>query len=208
MLLRAPHARFVRAAVGKPARSLGGARTTRDRRLRCVEEPGDLVRVAAHDLCNPERVVEADEDVGDEEAALREAGTLVRQRHGRLQPRCKVVREVADDGLSARFRFLERAELRAAADEGVPPESSALDRLEQERAAGVRAQPEVCPERGDQVSGYVAGRVHGRTKRPPAGGQVERNGLCAGVSPGAGSRRARSARTTRCEWRESSVPSG
>ena len=107
-----------------------------------------------------------------------------------------------------RFRFFERTELRAAADEGVPPEPSALDRLEQERAARVRAQPEVCPERGDQVSGYVAGRVHGRTKRPPAGGQVERNGLCAGVSPGAGSRPARSARTTRCEWRESSVPSG
>jgi hypothetical protein len=57
-------------------------------------------------------VVEADEDVRDEEAALGQACPFVRERHGRLEARGVVVGEVADDGLAASFRLGEVAESR------------------------------------------------------------------------------------------------
>ena len=108
-------------------------------------------RVAAEHLGHPEPVVEADEHVGDDEAALGQVASLVRHRHGRLEPRRMLVAEVADDRLPARLRLLERDEARAAADERVAPEPALLDRLEQEARAPALAQPEVGPERGEQV---------------------------------------------------------
>jgi hypothetical protein len=85
-------------------------------------------------------VVEAEQDVGDEEDALRDVGTLRRQRHGRLERRHRVVAEVADDRLAERLRLLERDEPGSGADEAVAAEPPPLDRLEQERPAGVLAQ--------------------------------------------------------------------
>ena len=54
-------------------------------------------------------MVEAQEQVGDDEAALRQRGPGVRKGDGRLDPRDVVVAEVADDRLAARLGLLERA---------------------------------------------------------------------------------------------------
>jgi hypothetical protein len=43
-------------------------------------------------------MVETDERVDDDEAALRQPRPLVRQRHGRFESRHPVVADVADDG--------------------------------------------------------------------------------------------------------------
>ena len=107
-------------------------------------------------------MVEADERLDDDEAALGQAGTVGRHRHRRLERRGVVVREVADDGRVERLRLLERDDARAPADERVAPEPPALDRLEQEAASALAAQPEVRPERGDEVGGYRLERCHAR----------------------------------------------
>jgi hypothetical protein len=96
-------------------------------------------------------VVEPDQRVGDEEAALREVRAVRRQLDRRLQRRCMVVAEVADDRLAAALGLREVHESRAEADEGVTPESPALHRLEEEARPPALAQPQVGPERGDQV---------------------------------------------------------
>ena len=111
----------------------------------------DRAWVAAEHLGHPEAVVEADEHVGDDEAALGQVAALVRHRHGRLEPRRVLVAEVADDRLPAGLRLLERDQARAAADERVAAEPALLDGLEQEARAPALAQPEVGPERGEQV---------------------------------------------------------
>ena len=96
-------------------------------------------------------MIEADENVGDEEAALGQSGAVARQRHGRLEPGGVVVGEIADDRLAARFGLGEVTEMRAAADERVAPEPSPFDGLEQERRAAGFAQPQVRAERCDEI---------------------------------------------------------
>src|ERR687898_817956 len=105
----------------------------------------------AKHLGEPEHVVESDERVGDDEAALREVRAVVRQLDRRLQRRRMVVAEVADDRLAAALCLREVHEARAEAHERVTPEPPALHRLEQEARTSALAQPQVGPERGDQV---------------------------------------------------------
>ena len=76
--------------------------------------PVEPARVAAQQLGDAARVVEAEQDVGDEEEALRHVRPVLRQRHRRLERRDRVVAEVADDRLAERLRLLERDEPRAA----------------------------------------------------------------------------------------------
>jgi hypothetical protein len=78
-------------------------------------------------------VIEAEQDVRDEQTALRDLRTFLRQRHRRLERRDCVVAEVPDDRLAERLSLLERDESRAGADEAVPTDAPALDRLEQEQ---------------------------------------------------------------------------
>ena len=111
----------------------------RQSRQRLREQARDLVAVAADHLGGPEHVVETDEDVGDEEAALRQGRRRVGQRDRRLEACRVVVCEVADHGLAARLGLGEVAEVRAAADERVSPEPPALDGLQQERGASLPA---------------------------------------------------------------------
>jgi len=114
--------------------------------------------------------------LGDVEAALGERRAAVGQRHGRLELRDVVVRDVADDGLAAGLGFGEITEVRAAADERVPAEAPAVDGLEQERGAPLPAQPKVRTERSDEVCGDCWSHGHdapcderdGHAKRPPA----------------------------------------
>ena len=84
---------------------------------RPLEQVGDLARVAREHLGHPQPVVEPDECLGDDEAALRELAARARQRHRRLQRRRVVVAEIADDRQSAGFSLGEVDEARAAADE-------------------------------------------------------------------------------------------
>ena len=146
---------------------------------------GDLGRVAAEHLREPGDVVEADQHVGDDEAALRKPWSGVRQRHGRLELGDVVVGEVADDGLAAGLGLLDVDEPRAVADERVLSETPVLDGLEQERGpAALRAQPEVGPERSDEIGCDDGYRVHdgfifGQQKRPPSRVGLRRNGLWA-----------------------------
>ena len=120
-----------------------------------------------HDLGHPARVVEADEDVGDDEAALGQVAAGVGQRHRRLELRDVVVADVADNRVAAGLCLRHVHEPRPAADERVAAEPPALDGLEQEARPACVAQLEVRAERRDQVSGYVGnGHRHGQTKRP------------------------------------------
>ena len=83
---------------------------------RAVEARGELVSVACQGLCDARRVVEADEPVGDHEAAFWEIRACVRKRHCRLEPRDVVVAEVADHRPARgdlRLRLRERDEPRA-----------------------------------------------------------------------------------------------
>jgi hypothetical protein len=115
------------------------------------KEAGDLLRIAADHLGGIQHVVEADEDVRDEETALRQARALRRQLDGRLEPRGVVVGEVADDRLSAGFGLGQVAKVRAAADERVAAQAAALDGFEQERGAALAAQPQVSAEWRDEI---------------------------------------------------------
>ena len=76
------------------------------------------------------------------------SGPVVGQRHRRLELRDVVVADVADDGQSERLRLVQLDEPRAGADEGVAPEPTLLDRLEQERAAAVRRAGGGTPRAG------------------------------------------------------------
>jgi hypothetical protein len=94
-----------------------------------------------------------------------------------------VVAEIAHNGLFERFHLVEADEPGPGADERVPTEPAVLDRLEQEGGTGsarATAQPEIRPERGEEVGGDDGGCVHRfeQQKRPPAE-VFERNGLCA-----------------------------
>src|SRR5439155_352955 len=100
-----------------------------------ARRPSIFGRVAGEDLCDAGGVVEAQEQVGDEEAALRQAGALVGQRYRRLELRDVVVGEVPHDRLVERLRLIRVHESRAAADERVPPEAAPPDRLHQEGPA-------------------------------------------------------------------------
>ena len=116
-------------------------------------------------------MVEADERLGDDEAALGEPVPLVGHRHRRLELRDVVVREVADDGQSERLGLLERHEPRPGAHPGRPAEPPALDGLEEEAGAAHSAQAEVRPERGEEVGRDGRGRGQSglqRRKRPPS----------------------------------------
>ena len=97
------------------------------------------------------RMVEAHQRVGDDEPALRQVRPVGGELHRRLERRDVVVGEVADDRRRRRLRLGEIDDPRAAADERVPPEAPALDRLEQERRFALAAQPDVRAERRDQV---------------------------------------------------------
>jgi hypothetical protein len=79
-----------------------------------------------------------------------------------------VVAEVADDWYSEGLGLRQADQLRAGADERMPPEPAVLDRFEQERAIAVglvTAQPQVGPEGGEEIGGDDGGCVHGRAKQ-------------------------------------------
>ena len=109
-------------------------------------------------------MVEPNEDVRDEKAALRETGSGVRERHGRLEVRRVVVREVPHDRLPAGLGLREGADACPRPDERMAAEPPALHRLEQERGGADPAQAEVRTEGRDQVGGDVACRVHADEK--------------------------------------------
>ena len=97
------------------------------------EQRGDGVPVAVEDLGDARGMVEAHEGVGDDEAALRKAGAVVRERHGRLELRDVVVGEVADHRAPGGERALRGGKVhdpRPAPDEAVAPEAALLDGFE------------------------------------------------------------------------------
>ena len=87
---RRPRARGS-AASGRGGHGREGGRRPGGEPLR------DLGRVAGEHLGDAGGVVEADERVGDDEAALGQAGPGLRERHGRLELGDVVVAEVAHD---------------------------------------------------------------------------------------------------------------
>ncbi len=182
--MKSLHARTPRsysACAGKrlvAARRPRLARRTRDRRL---EQRRDLVGVAAEHLGDAADVVEADEHVGDDEAALRQPAPVVRHRHGRLERRDEVVAEVADDRLAAALGLLVGQEPRAAADERVAPEPALLDGLEQEARTAGGAQVQVGPERGEEVGVEEAGDGHQGRKKTLCGSGWSGGGLSCGL---------------------------
>jgi hypothetical protein len=89
--------RLVRSAVRGAARSCRAGKI----RHRLREERRHGVGVTADHLRSSEDVVESDQHVRNEEAALGPARAVVGKRDGRLQPCGVVVSEVADDGLPA-----------------------------------------------------------------------------------------------------------
>ena len=72
-----------------------------------VEPGGDRGLIACQHLGRAAAVVEADQRLGDDEAALGQVGTVGGQRHRRFQLRDVVVGEVADDRHVQLFRLLE-----------------------------------------------------------------------------------------------------
>ena len=108
-------------------------------------------------------MVEADERLGDDEAALGEPVPVCRELHGRLERRDVVVGEVADDGQVELLCLVERDEAGARSHPRAPPEAAALDRLEQEARAAHRAQAEVRAERREEVGDERRRRVHEMT---------------------------------------------
>ena len=169
------------------------------------EKRGDGVRVPVKHLGDARRVVEAHKGVGDDEAAHRKAGAPVRERHGRLQLCDVVVGEVADHRAPGGERALRGGEVhdpRPPPHEAVASEAALLDRFEQEGRATFGGQPEVGPERGDQVGVDVASDRHGNQKDLPREGLRAERG-CRPFFSRRRSRSARGARPTRC-GRESS----
>ena len=167
VLLRDEYAPLVLGLIGSPLGRVAPERAVRRLRDRTGQDPGDLVRVAGEHLRRACHVVDADQRVGDDEAALGQVGPRVRQPHGRLELGDVVVAEVADHGLRDALRLLERDDSPAAADERVPSEPPLLDRLEQEARRPGAAQSEIRPEGSDEIGRDCSGRVHGlQTKRP------------------------------------------
>jgi hypothetical protein len=124
-------------------------------------------------------VVEAEEDVRDDEAALRYVGPVLGKRDRALELRDVVVAEVADDRLPELLGLLERDDPLPAADERVAAEPSLVDRLEEKRRARGLAQPDVRRERSQEV-GIECGDRHGFTDTkndPRRVVRVERCGL-------------------------------
>jgi hypothetical protein len=113
-------------------------------------------------------VVEADERLDDDEAALGKPRPVLGHAHGRLEFRHVVVREVADDRRRKRLRLLQADEPRTPADERVAAETPTLDGLEEEAAAAVPAQAKVRPERGEEIGWYGLERCHRKTKKASA----------------------------------------
>jgi hypothetical protein len=122
----------------------------RDARL---ETPLDLVAVAREHLGRSRAVIEAHERLGHDEAALGKAVAGVRQGDGRLERRDVVVGDVAHHGQPERLGLVERHEPGARTHPRRATEAPALDRLEQEARTPHPAQPEVRPERGEEVGG-------------------------------------------------------
>src|SRR2546421_29628 len=150
-------------AIGELAQVAASAPPARRARLRPVEQARGLRGVTDEHFRDTTRVVEADEQLGNDEAALRKAGPLVRESHRRLEPGDDVVAHEADDRPPERLGLLEADDPGAAADEGVAPEPASLDRFEQERSARAFAQPEVGPERGEEVGCDLSGHGHRKT---------------------------------------------
>ena len=98
VLLHLAHHREIPLPVGEAAYGAGGAACLALPRDACIQPAGHLLVVAHHHLCGAGAMVEADERLGHDQAALREPVPLVRQRHRRLESSDVVVREVADDG--------------------------------------------------------------------------------------------------------------
>ncbi len=169
VLLRPPDAVLVGLLRGEAPGSSGSSRVRRLLRDLPGQTIGDLGRIAREHLGDARDMVEADERVGDDEAALRKPRAGLRERNRRLQHGDVVVAEVADDGAARRDLLLglvEGDEPRARAHEAVPAETALLDRLEQKAGAPPGAQPQVGPERGDQVGVDVRRFGHGSTKGP------------------------------------------
>ena len=82
---------MVAASRARLAGSLG-------RRRRRLEERGDLVAIACQDLGDARDVVEADEAVGNDEAALGEVRAVLGQYDCRLELRDVVITQVAHHG--------------------------------------------------------------------------------------------------------------
>ena len=116
-----------------------------------LEPPRDLLSIAREHGRRTAAVVEADEGVRDHEPALGQVAAGCRKRHGRLESRHVVVREIADDGHAERFRLLHRDDARPGTDERMPSEPALLHRLEQEAGAAFAAQAEIGAERRQEV---------------------------------------------------------
>ncbi len=174
-----------RARPGEGARSWrDGSRSSGPARRRAAGE--EVAQARSRRRASPRkssadaaRVIEAQEHVGDEEPALGEVGTFVRQRHGRLRARHRVVAEVADHRLSERLGLLERDELRPRADEAVPPEPASLDRTRSRNAPEASSRRvRYCAERRQEV-GWDLGYRH---EKAPRGAGSERTGCAARFS--------------------------
>ena len=107
-------------------------------------------------------MIEPDERLGDQEAALRERRAVLGKRDRRLEHGGVVVREVADDGRTQVLGLLEVDQPGARADERVATEPPSLDRLQEEASVGSRTESEVRAERSDEIGVDGASRGHGR----------------------------------------------
>ena len=88
-------------------------------------------------------MVEADERLADDDAALREAAAVLGQRHRRLEPGDVVVGEIADDRQPELGRLVEVDEARAGSHPRVAAQPAALDRLEDEARPARVAQAQI-----------------------------------------------------------------
>ena len=116
------HHLLVALALGEAAQRARGAARLAVPRDAGLEPARDLVRVAGEHLRRPGAVVEADERLGDDEAALREPVAVRGERHGRLELGDVVVGEVADHRQPERLGLVERHEPRARAHPRAPTE--------------------------------------------------------------------------------------
>ena len=152
-------------------------------------------------------MVELDERLGDDEPALGQVGAGIRERDRRLELCHVLVAQVSDDGLVERLGLLEVDDPRPVAEERVPTEAAVLDRFEEERRSLLGAQPEIGPERSDEICGYDSGCIHfGKQKDP-------RREVSSGTGCGLGQirrrcRPARGASSRPRDWTGESSPSG
>ena len=151
VLLRALDRALVLEAAGVTLGRRSRPFAARQLGRRRVEQRAQLVGVAAENLGEAARMVEAHQRVGDHEPALRQVRPVGGELHRRLERRDVVIGEVADHRHRCRLRLGEIDRPRAAADERVPSEAPAFDRLEQKRRFALAAQPDVRAERRDQI---------------------------------------------------------